>query len=61
MHVDDIVPRDLVSLDIDLAQMGISGDDSWGKRTLLEYSFTEMAYQYDFALTVSDPAKSKRK
>ncbi|MDA0706092.1 MAG: DUF4981 domain-containing protein [Proteobacteria bacterium] len=61
MHVNDVVPRDLVSLDIDLGQMGVGGDDSWGKRTLLEYSLTEMAYQYGFTLTVSDPTQSKRK
>jgi beta-galactosidase len=30
VHVSDIVPRDLVSLNIDYGQMGVGGDDSWG-------------------------------
>ena len=50
MHVNDIVPRDLVSLDIDLGQMGVGGDDSWGKRTLMQYSLTAKRYEYGFSL-----------
>jgi len=50
IHVNDIVPRDLISLDIDLGQMGVGGDDSWGKRTLMQYSFTESTYSYGFTL-----------
>lgn len=50
IHVNDIVPRDLVSLDIDLGQMGVGGDDSWGKRTLLQYSLGETTYRYKFTL-----------
>ena len=38
VHVDDIVPGDFVSLNIDYGQMGVGGDDSWGKRTLMRYS-----------------------
>jgi len=49
-HVNDIVPRDLVSLDIDYGQMGVGGDDSWGKRTLMKYSLTEKEYHYGFCL-----------
>lgn len=50
MHVNDIVPRDLVSLDIDLGQMGVGGDDSWGKRTLMKYSLTEKVYSTGFTI-----------
>ena len=50
VHVNDIKPRDLVSLDIDFGQMGVGGDDSWGKRTLQKYSLNENTYQYDFTL-----------
>jgi beta-galactosidase len=39
-----------VSLDIDLGQMGVGGDDSWGKRTLLQYSLGETTYRYKFTL-----------
>ena len=50
MHVNDIKPRDLISLDIDYGQMGLGGDDSWGKRTLQKYSLNEKVYRYGFTL-----------
>ncbi len=50
IHVNDVVPRDLISFDIDYGQMGVGGDDSWGKRTLQEYSLNEMSYEYGFTL-----------
>jgi beta-galactosidase len=50
IHVSDIKPRDLISLNIDLGQMGVGGDDSWGKRTLSKYSFTAASYSYAFTL-----------
>ena len=50
VHVSDIVPGDFVSLDIDYGQMGVGGDDSWGKRTLLQYSLGEKKYRYGFRL-----------
>jgi beta-galactosidase len=50
VHVNDVKPRDLISLDIDLGQMGVGGDDSWGKRTLQKYSLNESTYHYGFTL-----------
>jgi beta-galactosidase len=50
VHVNDIVPGDFVSLNIDYGQMGVGGDDSWGKKTLMEYSLTENQYHYGFRL-----------
>jgi len=50
MHVSDVVPRDIVSLNIDYGQMGVGGDDSWGKRTLPKYTFTDTSYSYGFSL-----------
>lgn len=50
VHVNDVVPRDLVSVNIDLGQMGVGGDDSWGKNTLLAYSLTEKSYSYGFTI-----------
>ena len=29
-------------------QTGVGGDDSWGARTLPEYSLTQAAYRYGF-------------
>ncbi len=57
IHVNDVVPRDLVSLDIDYGQMGVGGDDSWGKRTLQEYSLNKDSYDYGFTLSPYEDAK----
>jgi beta-galactosidase len=40
----------MVSLDIDLGQMGVGGDDSWGKRTLMKYSLAEKEYRWGFTV-----------
>ena len=50
MHVNDVRPRELTSLYIDYGQMGVGGDDSWGKRTLQEYSLNERSYSYRFRI-----------
>jgi len=50
LHVNDIVPGDFVSLDVDYGQMGVGGDDSWGKRTLMRYSLDGKKYHYGFRL-----------
>jgi beta-galactosidase len=54
-HINDIVPRDLVSLDIDLGQMGVGGDTSWGLRTLQEYSLNQKGYRYGFTIRPFNP------
>ena len=54
VHVNDIKPRDLVSVNIDYGQMGVGGDDSWGKRTLRRYSLAETNYSYAFWLRFYD-------
>jgi len=56
MHVNDIVPRDLVSLNIDLGQMGVGGDNSWGDRTFQQYSLNELRYHYGFRIRPLTPA-----
>lgn len=56
VHVSDVTPRDLVSLNIDYGQMGVGGDDSWGKHTLSKYSLTELQYSYGFTLVPYDPS-----
>jgi beta-galactosidase len=54
VHVNDVIPRDLVSLNIDLGQMGVGGDDSWGKRTLQKYSLNRKEYTYGFTISLVD-------
>ena len=59
MHVSDVVPRDIVSLNIDYGQMGVGGDDSWGKRTLMKYSLTDTKYSYGFTLLPYVPGNGR--
>ena len=53
----DVKPRDLISFDIDLGQMGVGGDDSWGKRTLQKYSLNQDSYSYGFSISLFKPDK----
>ena len=59
IHVNDIVPLDIVSLDIDYGQMGVGGDDSWGAHTLQKYTLNETAYNYAFTLLPYTPGSSR--
>lgn len=54
VHVSDVKPRDLVSLNLDYGQMGVGGDDSWGKRTWQKYSLNAKTYSYSFRLRPID-------
>jgi beta-galactosidase len=54
MHVNDVKPRHLISVNIDFGQMGVGGDDSWGKRTLSRYSLADVRYDYAFWLRFYD-------
>jgi beta-galactosidase len=59
VHVSDVVPRDIVSLNIDYGQMGVGGDDSWGKHTLSKYSLTAATYGYGFTLIPFQPGDGR--
>jgi beta-galactosidase len=49
-HTIDVKPRDLVNLNIDLGQMGVGGDDSWGAMVHTKYRLLENHYEYTFRL-----------
>lgn len=49
-HTTDVITRDLVSLNIDLAQMGVGGDNSWGARTHPQYLLNDQTYHYRFVM-----------
>jgi len=49
-HTDDVVPRELVNLNIDLGQMGVGGDNSWGAPIHPQYRLTERKYEYSFTI-----------
>ena len=47
-HTTDIVKRDLVNINIDYKQMGVGGDDSWGRTAHKQYQIkpTNLSYSY---------------
>jgi beta-galactosidase len=49
-HTTDVKPRDLVNLNIDLGQMGVGGDDSWGAVIHPQYRLLAMKYEYSFRM-----------
>jgi beta-galactosidase len=49
-HPVDIIKRDFTCLALDLAQMGVGGDDSWGARVHPEYTVPAKAYAFSFRL-----------
>jgi beta-galactosidase len=49
-HINSVKPRELVNLNIDLAQMGVGGDNSWGAPIHPEYRLLERKYEYSFRI-----------
>ncbi|HPR88092.1 MAG TPA: glycoside hydrolase family 2 TIM barrel-domain containing protein [bacterium] len=62
IHPTDLVHRDEVCLNIDLAQMGVGGDDSWGAWPHKQYLLQEKEYRHTFVMhplaAGEDPAVS---
>ncbi|MBP1766961.1 MAG: lacZ 7 [Candidatus Aminicenantes bacterium] len=50
----DLVERGFVELNIDLKQMGVGGDDSWGARTHPEYTLPAQNYVFRFRICPLD-------
>ena len=49
-HTNDIVLRDTVFVTVDLQQMGVGGDDSWGSRTHPQYILPAADYHFTFRM-----------
>ncbi|MGL5787702.1 MAG: glycoside hydrolase family 2 TIM barrel-domain containing protein [Bacteroidales bacterium] len=49
-HTYDIVPRDLIALNIDLIQRGLGGDDSWWRKPHSEYIINPSKLSYGFII-----------
>ncbi|HZK07632.1 MAG TPA: glycoside hydrolase family 2 TIM barrel-domain containing protein [Bacteroidales bacterium] len=49
-HTNDITLRDTVFVTVDLKQMGVGGDDSWGSRTHPQYLLPAADYQFTFRM-----------
>ena len=50
-HSSEMKPRNDVYLNIDLAQMGVGGDNSWGAWTHRQYRLEEKTYSYGYVLS----------
>ncbi len=49
-HAYDVKERDFTSINVDLGQMGVGGDDSWGAKTHDQYRLMKKKYKYSFIL-----------
>ena len=49
-HTIDVKPRDLINLNVDLGQMGVGGDNSWGARIHTQYRLLDLKYEYSFRI-----------
>jgi beta-galactosidase len=54
-HPVDLVERDFVELNVDLKQMGVGGDDSWGARPHPQYTLPAQDYSFRFRLRPLSP------
>lgn len=50
-HPHELPIRDQLTLNIDFKQMGVGGDNSWGRRTHPEYRLPAQEYSYAFRLS----------
>ncbi len=51
IHTYELPFDDFVTLNLDYQQMGVGGDNSWGKLTHAEYTLPAKSYNYKFKLT----------
>ncbi|MBI9037960.1 MAG: DUF4981 domain-containing protein [Bacteroidales bacterium] len=49
-HTTDMIPNDFVSLNIDLTQMGVGGDNSWGAKPHKKYQILPGNYSFSFRI-----------
>ena len=49
-HGADLYPRDFITRNIDYKQMGVGGDNSWGRLVHQEYTLPARSYRYSFVL-----------
>lgn len=51
-HINDITPRKLTVLQIDHAQRGVGGDNSWGALPHDEYRLLKKQYSYSYKISI---------
>jgi beta-galactosidase len=50
VHTNDVKPREIICLNVDLGQMGVGGDDSWGAEVHPKYRLLNRSYEYSFRI-----------
>jgi beta-galactosidase len=61
MHTIDLEEHDFVEINLDLKQMGVGGDDSWGARPHSQYTLPAQNYSYSFRLSPLAPGEDPMK
>jgi beta-galactosidase len=51
-HINDIVPRKLTILQVDYAQRGVGGDNSWGALPHNSFRLTKKEYKYSYKISL---------
>ena len=49
-HIVDVKPREFVNLNVDMGQMGVGGDNSWGALIHPQYRLMASKYEYSFRM-----------
>jgi beta-galactosidase len=49
-HTTDIDPRRSIYINIDLKQLGVAGDNTWGARPLPQYRMLDDTYSYSYII-----------
>jgi beta-galactosidase len=58
-HINELPERATITINLDYRQMGVGGDDGWGKRPHEEYRLPARSYAYAFRLQPYDSAMGK--
>jgi beta-galactosidase len=61
MHTIDLKEHDFIELNLDLKQMGVGGDDSWGARPHPQYTLPAQNYSFSFRLRPLSPGEDPMK
>jgi beta-galactosidase len=54
-HINELPPRDTITVNVDYKQMGVGADDGWGARPHPQYCLPCQPYSYRFRLRPYSP------
>ncbi|GHU80156.1 beta-galactosidase [Bacteroidia bacterium] len=57
VHPSDITPRKAIFLNVDLAQRGLGGDDSWGRLPHEPYRLLSDSYEYEYEISLVEKSE----